>query len=147
MSIFSKKLNTLFDIWEARKFRIQKLCAQLTWHVANVNYAHDMNFLNPSNSVTKISMVVMFVFKKCTTQHSNRSHEIFLICRVIAEGCINLSQFNIREPLNNQLHDMVDLINSESKVGFCYPKIKTFQNINPLCLDLESVWKNWFEFF
>ena len=144
--VCSKKLDTYFQTLKPRKCRGYNLCTQSTWHVKNINSAHDVNALNPPKVVTNISIVVKFEFIECFTHKRNFIHEIFIIFRVSAEECIKFSKFITREALSYQLNDMVSLIYNESRLGLSYTKIEIVQNGTLLCIDLKSLFKKQSEF-
>ena len=79
---------------KSRECRGNNVFDQSTCCVEDVNPAYDRNVLNFSNSMNKIFIAFMFSFPWGITHHRNISHDLFLICRVIMEGCTKFSKFS-----------------------------------------------------
>ena len=132
MRMCSKKMDTPFDTLKARKCRCYIFFTESTYYVENVNSDHEINFLNPSKSLTKIPMVVKFRLYYRFTSYKNIIKNIFLMHIVILEGCINFYKCTIREPIIHQLHNIISIVSNEEKLGLNHPKIMTLHNITLL---------------
>ena len=87
-------------------------------------------------------MILHFWISKGIYCQEKCSHEIIFICGIFLKRCINLSKFSIWETLIYQFHDLIILINTETKRIMTNKKIQALKDISFLEFKIKIFFKN-----
>ena len=135
-------LNTALDTLKNIKSRFHSLSCQTTGCATNINYTHKRNVLYLSQIIPKCNMIFHFWLMKCISLKWKCSHQLLFKCRVCLKRCIKLSKFSSQEPFIYQFHDVISLINTETKRRLSNQEIQVLKHRSLLYFHLKRFFKN-----
>ena len=142
MWVTSHILNTALDTLETRNIRCHSLVCQTTGSSTNSNSTHKSNFFYPSKIMSKFSIIFRVCLIRVIYCQCKFRHQLLFMCRVCTKRCINVYKFSSWEPFIYQLHDMITLINTETKRILDNPKMQVLNDRSFLEFNLKIIFKN-----
>ena len=146
MRMNNKILNTLLDTLENRKIWCHILVCQTKGCAKHFNFTHNINVLYPSNIISTIFMIYHFLVMKGIYCQCKFIHQLLFMCRVCTKRCIDIYKFFSWKPFIYQYHDMIILINTETKRIMENLKMQVLKDRSFLYSNLKIFFKNYSQF-
>ena len=115
MWVTNHLLNTALNTLKISQGSCHSIGCQTTGCVKNSNSTHKSNVLYPSNIISKFFMISHLCLMKRIYCQCKFIHQLLFMCIVCTKRCINIFKCSSWEPFIYQLHDMIILINTETK--------------------------------
>ena len=135
-------LNKSIETLKARKSRYHILGTKATGYVTDFNTSHYINILYSAKSMSRFTMVFNFYLMKIISCKWNFRHKFLLRSELRLERCDKISKFSILEPFVHHLHDVISMINTETKRIVGNTKIQLFKYTSLLNLNIKLFFKN-----